>query len=195
MILSLKELWDTNIDDYCIAGVQDTVNVETKESITVKKEAQYFNAGILLINLKRWRELNAEATFLKFIDKFEGNVTHHDQGVINGNFGDKCLRLPLKYNFMTIHFFMNREQILKYFSEVADYYSCEEINCAKDDVAIYHFTPSFTSRPWVKGCAHPRKDLYIKYKKLTPWKDDKLIKNNEKWYVRLINWRYRRLPF
>lgn len=190
---SLKKLWSTNIEDYYFAGVQDSVNSNTKTAIGITTDKRYFNAGILLINLDLWRKNSFEKQFINFIDERNGNVIHHDQGVINGVLGKNALRLPLENNLMTIHYFMNRKKILKFFNEEADFYSESEIGEAINHPVIYHFTPSFTSRPWIKGCKHPKKNLYFEYLNLTPWKGMKPLKDNSKWYIKLINWRYRTL--
>jgi hypothetical protein len=43
----------------------------------------------------------------------------------------------------------------------------------------------------VKGCAHPEKRKYWDVVAKTPWKEAKPIRDNSKWYVKMINWRYR----
>lgn len=156
---------------------------------------KYFNAGLLLIDLDKWRKINAEQGCLTFIAQHQGRVTHHDQGVLNGLFHQDVSILPLKYNVMTIHYIMSRAKILKYFGEESPFYSEEEIAQAKTHPVVLHYTPSFTSRPWVKTCRHPLKSLYWDAVGKTPWAGAQPIRDTSKWYVRLIDWRYRMLPF
>lgn len=188
---SIKKLMDIDIADYYIGAVQDAVNDETKNSVGLQSNKPYYNAGMLLINLKKWREDNLSERFLSFIDEHQGSVTHHDQGVINGVLKDKILKLPLKYNVMTIHYIFNRKQIMKYYRESTEFYSQEEIKIAKNNPIILHYTPSFTVRPWVRGCKHPKKGVYWLYLNKTPWKNVKRQKNGEKWYIRVTNFLYR----
>lgn len=176
-----------------MAAVQDSVSPRTKEAVGLSSKTKYFNAGLLFINLIEWRRQNMGIRCLEFITAHNGNVTHHDQGTLNGVLNGEFLELPLRYNLMTIHYFFNRAQVLEYFKEEADFYSEKEIVEAKKRPVVIHYTPSFTSRPWCKNCKHPLKFLYWKYIEETPWKGSKMQKSNEKWYIKLINWKYRHL--
>lgn len=191
---SLRNFWYIDIEKYYFAGIQDTVNENTKLAVDIDKYDTYYNAGVLLINLKKWRNDNVEQKFIDFINKKNGSVIHHDQGVINSVLGNQALKVPLKYNVMTIHYFLNRKKLLEFFSEKAEFYSEQEILEAKSNPVILHFTPSFTTRPWVKNCKHPKKSLYYKYLNNSPWRDLELLNCKDKWYISLINWRYRNIP-
>lgn len=192
---SLKTLWNTNLQGNILGAVQDSVSDETKAAVGLHPENRYFNAGLLLIDLNSWRNAEAESACMNFIEDHGGIVRHHDQGVLNGLFGEHTLFLPLRCNLMTIHYMFSRGQILKYFGENAAFFEETEISAAKEKPAILHYTPSFTSRPWVKGCRHPLKQLYWDNLSHTPWAGAKPQKNTAKWHVRLAEWRYRTLPF
>ena len=187
----IDELWNRDMRGCTIAAVQDTVSRETKESIGAHCGEKYFNAGLLLIDLNKWRSTDVEQACLDFIAQHQGSVTHHDQGVLNGLFHQDVSILPLKYNVMTIHYIMSCAKILKYFHEESPFYSEEEIAQAKAHPVVLHYTPSFTSRPWVRTCHHPLKKLYWDAVEKTPWAGAQPINDTSKWYVRLINWRYR----
>lgn len=191
----LNELWNFDMEGRVLAAVQDTVNDATKNSVGLKTSEQYFNSGVLLIDLEKWRLIGAEEMCMQFISKRNGSVTHHDQGVLNGLFHNDVSFLPLKYNVMTIHYIMSRVGILNYFHEESPFYSEKEITQAKVHPTVLHYTPSFTSRPWVKTCRHPLKKLYWDAVAKTPWVGARPIRDTSKWYVKLINWRYRRLRF
>ena len=192
---SLRELWNTDLNGKIIGAVQDTVGTNAKEQVDLSASEKYFNAGMLLVDLDAWRERNIGAECLTFLERHNGQVYHHDQGVLNGVLCNEKYILPMRYNTITIHYFFNMRQIRKFYSETADFYSVEEIEKAKKNPVIIHFTPSFTSRPWVKGCRHPLKKRFWDAVDHTPWKGMVPLKNQEKWYVRLINWRYRVLPY
>ena len=191
---SLNELWNEDINDFYVAGVCDTVPSKTKQAISLNNTDFYINAGMLLINLKKWRKDSLEKKLLNFIDERNGNVIHHDQGVINGVIKNKKI-LPLRYNLMTSYLMMNREDIIKFYKVEDSFYSQEQIDEAIKNPVYIHYTPGFTTRPWVKGCRHPYVNLYWKYLKLTPWEDFKPIKNNEKFHVKMVNWIYLNFPF
>lgn len=192
---SLQRLWNTDLRGCALGAVQDTISNTTKAAVGLAPEEQYFNAGMLLIDLAKWREQNIGSKCLSFIQERNGSVVHHDQGVLNGVLRNQWFRLPLCDNLMTIHFIFNRERILDYYGENAVFYLDNEIVNAKEHPVVLHYTPSFTSRPWCQDCKHPRKALYWENLNKTPWKGAKPEKSKDKWYVKLINWRYRNLPF
>lgn len=192
---SLMALWNADLQGKVLGAVQDDISDSTKAAVGLLPQDPYFNAGLLLVNLVEWRAQGMGEACLDFIHRHEGMVIHHDQGVLNGVLKDKWYRLPVECNLMTIHYMFNLEQIQRYYGDHAVFYTTEEIEKAKQKPVILHYTPSFTSRPWVKGCAHPEAQKYWAAVKKTPWKGAKPEAEHSKWYVRLINWRYRKLPY
>lgn len=192
---SLMTLWNTDLQEKVLGAVQDDIGDSTKAAVGLVSQDPYFNSGLLLINLTEWRVQNIGEACLEFIQNHEGNVIHHDQGVLNGVLKDKWFRLPVECNLMTIHYLFNLDQIQRYYGDHAVFYTAEELKHAKQNPVILHYTPSFTSRPWVRGCAHPQAWKYWEALRYTPWRDAKPEKDRSKWYVKLINWRYRNLPF
>lgn len=192
---SLFDLWNTDLEGNVLAAVQDAVNDEIKGSVGVLPEQQYFNSGLLLIDFEEWNRQNIGEKCFDFIKEKNGSVTHHDQGVLNGVLINNWKRVALKYNLMTIHYVFNLKQIEKYYQDHSVFYTEDEIEKAKTKPAIIHYTPSFTTRPWIGNCKHPLKQYYWDAVSHTPWKDAKPQSDTSKWYVRLINWRYRNKVF
>lgn len=194
IVNSLKELWNSDISEYYIAGVSDTVSKNTKEKINLSEHSAYINAGMLLINLKKWREDDIEKRFIEFIALFNGQVFHHDQGTINGVLYQNILLLHPKYNAMSTFFTMNRHDILTYYG-LSDYYSESKLNEAINNPVYVHFTPAFVNRPWIKGCKHPLASLYKKYLEMTPWKGTSFYKDNRKLVEKMVAFLYNNFPF
>ena len=192
---SLYDLWHYDLDNKVLAAVQDSIPDRVKNAVEVPATKFYFNAGLLLINLHRWREDGIEQQCLNYIAEKEGSVLHHDQGVLNHVLQDCWHKLPLKYNVMTINYILNRKRILNYYGEHASFYELEEIESAKKNPVIIHYTPSFTSHPWEKNCAHPLKYLYWSFLEKTPWQGAKVMPNLQSWKVKFINWLYRNISF
>lgn len=192
---SLQNLWNTDLQGCILGAVQDSIGDSTKNAVGLLPKEPYFNSGMLLIDLAKWRNLDIGTKCVRFIAEKNGSVVHHDQGVLNGVLKNQWFRLPLYANLMTIHFIFNRRRVMDYFGEHSEFYSENEIMDAKEHPVIMHYTPSFTSRPWCKDCKHPRRALYWENLNKTPWKGAKPEKSKDKWYVKLINWRYRNIPF
>ena len=93
---SLYELWNLDIEDCYVAGVQDIVPNKYKDMIGMSESDKYINSGVLLINLRLWRKITIEDKFLKFIELHNGEVPHHDQGIINGVCKGKISILNMK---------------------------------------------------------------------------------------------------
>lgn len=186
---SVKELWETNIEGYDIAGVLDTVSKQNKINVGLKPTDPYVNAGMLLINLKQWRDVGMEEQMMSFINKYNGKVSYHDQGTING----VCLKKKIihpKFNAMTPIFVLTRKQIME-FHKLDGYYSDLELKEAKVNPVFCHLTPYFTDRPWVKGNHHPLTKLYKSYQIQTPWSEVQFTKPSktlEPWVKELFHY-------
>ena len=192
---TLEDLWKTDLCGNILGAVQDTIPSKTKASVGLISHQPYFNAGVLLIDLNRWRDRVIGQKCLEFIESHDGRVSHHDQGVVNGVLMGQWMRLPMKYNVMSIHYMMSQTKIRDYYKDKAVFYDSYEIEEAIKKPTILHFTPSFTSHPWEKHCCHPLRDCYKQVLDDTPWRNFPLVKDNNPWYVRLLNFRYRFLPF
>lgn len=188
----LADLWNTDMHGYVISAVQDYQSDVPKLRIGLQPSDAYFNAGMLLVDLKAWRDQSYEEKCLKFIEDHEGNVFHHDQGVLNGVFRGIWYRLPINYNLMTLYYFIEPRKIKAFCKENSPIgYLDSEIIEAKAHPSILHFTPSLTTRPWVKTCKHPLRKLYWNYVAYTPWAGVSCEKDKSRWYVKMLNWYYR----
>lgn len=165
---NLYPLWSTVFDDAQIGGVQDTVDSYFLDVIGLDRSLRYINAGILMINLKAWRDEGLQEKFIQVIEKFGGNVPHHDQGTINAVCGDKRKIVPLRYNVTANLYSFSAQTIRKiYFLE--EYYSQDELTAALEKPAIVHFTTGLLGRPWEEKSTHPQKQAFWDTAAKTPW--------------------------
>lgn len=180
----LQELWNIDISDYAVGVVPDGDEGDPLKYNQMKYPLRlgYFNSGVLLINLKYWREHNCMDEFLNFIVDHPERINFHDQDVLNCVFCERKMQLPFKFNTQTSFFYSPTSQKL-------DYYRYEnEIVTAVADPYVLHFC--FVPKPWIKECLHPMKQEFFKYLAMTKWKDyqvksgltsrDKLRKIGEK---------------
>lgn len=191
---TLYDLWNLDINEYYVAGVCDTVSDNTKLRIKMDLHSPYLNAGMLLINLKKWREEGVERKFIEFIASNNGQVFHHDQGTINGVLKEKFLILHPKYNAMTTFFTMSKNEIIQYYG-LKDYYSEVELLEAKKKPVFIHYTPAFVNRPWIKGCKHPLAARYHEYLEMSPWKGRRLEEDKRRVGEKFVALLYNNLPF
>lgn len=158
--VDIHELFDMPLENNLVAGVEDTMYPHLKTDIGLKQDARYINAGVLLINLELWRKEGIQQRFIEFINKFNGQVPHLDQGVINGVLKSRIKFLPLKYNVQSPVYAFHKYDRMLAFHEMSQYYPQEEFIQAKKKPAIIHYTSFFTGRPWEKGCIHPLRLYY-----------------------------------
>jgi len=170
----LTDLWETEIDKFGVGGVFDIMPIWKKKRNNLS-ENYYVNAGILLINLKYWRESNAEQKFFEIIKDKSYYFQNCDQDIINIAFKKSIKIIDLKYN-LTTHYldFKNYCQYYKICKKInSNYYSAEQFNTALAIPSIIHYAGR---RPWFSNYYCPRKNDYIKYLKLSPWHNEALEK-------------------
>lgn len=106
----ISELWDMNIDKFAMAAALNTSKgglngcdrltydcpFEHEDDIS---NYGYYNSGLLVCNLKKWRELNFLKKALKLMCKYNSKITSHDQTILNFVFRGQILTLPREWNF------------------------------------------------------------------------------------------------
>lgn len=94
----IKQLWAHDISDYYLATVEDKYSALMTCQAGLSDDDTYFNSGVMVMNLKKFREDNLEE---KIFNKLhEADNRYSDQDVLNDICRDKVLFLPLKYNLM-----------------------------------------------------------------------------------------------
>lgn len=190
---SLNKLWSIDINKYFVAGVQDNPAKYAVDIIGMDDNDRYLNSGVLLINLKKFREFNVEEKMLKFIEDYLGKVPHHDQGVINGVCKGKILIIDPKYNSMPQFWQFNTKQIKKLYN-IKNYYNQRQVDEAVNNPVIIHYINKFYGRPWFEKCDHPMKELYLNYLIESPW-TLRLEKVNIDYKVAIRKFIYKYFPF
>lgn len=132
----IAELYDISVDDYYAAAIKDMLTYES-DHLKYLKIDDYFNSGVMLLNLKALRENNASEELWDY----KRNQTKHDfmdQDAFNMIFNRKVLFLSPKFNLIT-------ECQKKYSnSEIASFYGVTEDNLT-NPVIIHMAGPD---KPW-----------------------------------------------
>lgn len=169
----LQELWDLDMGKNILAGVSDCMNIKKySKQFQMTDDMIYCNAGMFLVDLKKWREQKIENKIIHRIHKQNGNVFFFEQTLMNWACGGKIYALSAEYNCYTLFWAFSYKDLIKW-RRPLNFYAEQEVETAKKSPKIIHFTRNFymLSRPWVKGCDHPITAEYIRYKKMTPWQD------------------------
>ena len=163
---SLLPMWNIDIRQYAVAACPDSSEpiIEINNYLNLHPWSGYFNAGVLLINLKYWRDNNVTDSFLSFIEEHGNILKCQDQGVMNYILNERKLMLPIKYNLVgALLCTMPQSFHQKYQNQLVE---------AINDPVIVHFTHN---KPWFIGCRHPYRNLFYKYQLQTLWKDTPLL--------------------
>lgn len=152
------KLWKTDIDDYSLAAVEDPKSNRQK-TLFLPGDALYFNSGVMLINLKRWRDNNIGNKAHDFIRKHPDLMLLHDQDALNAVLYGDWLPLHPKWNLQTIMFGLNHSE---------SSFSCQELHEAITNPSIIHFTTS--SKPWDYMNEHPYAEEYRSILQQTEWR-------------------------
>lgn len=194
---SLQSLFETNLTGYLVAGVQDTVSSKLRMDVGLDYDEKYINSGVLLINLKQWREESIESKFIECIKSFNGDVPHNDQGIINAVCHHRTLIIDAKYNVQDAMQLYSGPQIEQIF-DIPKYYEDTTLIDAKKRPVIIHYTEANFGRPWFIDSNHPFRREYLKYREElkaywpVPHKKTKLKKRINRRAKQLI---YKFFPF
>lgn len=104
---SLKTLWNFDVSDVFFSMSHDVFNLYAMPSKKSENGMNYIygNSGVLLINLKKWREESFTQKFLEnitILDKAHG-LGYPDQDVLNYTVNEKKLLLPARFNYLIMH--------------------------------------------------------------------------------------------
>ena len=194
VVKSLKELYDTDIEDYYLAATDDLQSKFCKEKIGIKENSPYFNCGVLLLNLKKMRKDKVTEGIKKTIKDGKSKFMYEVQDEMNFFYEGKVKILPPKYNFTTAICLFSYKDMLRY-RWPSTCCTEEEFNEAKKDPVIVHFTKNqiIQSRPWVKDCTHPYKNYYLDVMSNTCISDMQLWNSDIKIVNRIVNFIYSKI--
>lgn len=186
---SLKELWDMDMEGAWVMSADDCRGEKYRDNIGISRDSIYTNNGLMVIDLKAWKDNNVEKLFIEFIKKYNGDITYMDQGVLNGVLQPihKVKLLPISYNAQTACYDLGFDGLQACRKPVWAY-SKEEFNKGIENPIIVHFTTCFMSgtRPWFEKDKHPYREEFIRYRSMTKWKDFPLWNNSTKLLKKLM---------
>ena len=144
----IKELFDTDIENYYIGAIPEVFNHHHKERLEIFGDNYYFNAGVLLINSKKWREDNIEEKLFTYALNPEREIVFQDQDILNEVLKYNIKYLPLKWNL----------QHDALFTEESYLYHKTERNEAIKAPKLIHYTHKL--KPWNPKCTNKYRTLY-----------------------------------
>jgi lipopolysaccharide biosynthesis glycosyltransferase len=167
----IDPLWNLDIEAFSHAAAIAAGMDDYPEKIGLPQESLYFNAGLLLINLKAWRELQIFKRGCELIQQNSDRITWWDQDVLNILLHKHWLPLDLTWNAQP---FISEAEFQNNFELQAKYEQFHS-STAITDPAIVHYVGGGSAKPWHFYCNHPFKDDYRNFLKTTPWRNTPLL--------------------
>jgi lipopolysaccharide biosynthesis glycosyltransferase len=159
VVADIAPLWHTDLDGALLGSVDIPGSERGVIVLGLRPEDGYFNAGVLVIDLKQWRHTRALDTVLDYVRTYPDRLANVDQDALNACFHNRRKRLEYEWNVIRPFF---REPLALPLSR-------SEIELVRREARIIHFNGG--SKPWSYFSDHPRKDEYDKYLRMTEWRD------------------------
>jgi hypothetical protein len=127
------------------------------------------NAGVLLLNLTRWRQENLAQRLIGYIEAHSDTLTFHDQDAINAVLHASIRVLARRWNVQAQMYRLRRHVY-------PDAYAAIKHACSR--AAIVHYAGP--EKPWRFRMSVARRHLYFQYLRKTQWHGARL--QGSAWY-------------
>jgi lipopolysaccharide biosynthesis glycosyltransferase len=157
----LKPLWDTELGGGLLAAVVNPtypfMPLPYPQKYLGLEATEYFNSGVLLMNLGLMRQQGATAQLREFA-LAHPEIPCPDQDALNVVCRGNWLKLHPRWNIQSPVFDLKPEQLPYTAAHVAESLKAP---------AIIHYTGP--SKPWHYLCRHHHQKLYFQHAAATPW--------------------------
>lgn len=164
---NITDFYNMEMGHNYIAGVIENLPYYHREIVHLNEDEPYINGGMVLCNLKEWKNTCFEK---KAVDRMKDTSMNlnYDQGILNELCKNKTIVVEPKYNALAEVFqFASREKIMKRYN-FNKYYTQNEINEAIEHPVIIHFTHFLYGKPLSYKCTHPYADYFRKIVRESP---------------------------
>ena len=156
VIGSLKALYETDMTGFALGGVVQH-NTISRPELGIYERYQYFNAGVLLINIPEWKKQQVFEKSLNFISEYPHKLKWMDQDVLNAVLVNNFKKLAICYNIRH--------------NDIPDDLPPRQFNNFLADKVVIHYTSS--NKPWRAMGRNRLRFLYHQYLKLSPRSNEK----------------------
>jgi lipopolysaccharide biosynthesis glycosyltransferase len=150
VISSLLPLYQIDFDNMPVAAVYDNY-VKKQPLIGIHQEGQYFNSGVLLMNVPRWNDLQISEKTIEYLSNYPERILFVDQCALNAVLMNNWKKIDYKYNLL--------------YSYLPSQASMSEIKLFVKSKSILHYT---LHRPWNMLCQNRLRYLYYEYLQIYP---------------------------
>lgn len=164
----LAELWSTPLGGCVLGAVMDLCGPSGLSSRA--EPFNYFNAGVLLVDLEKWKGEQIGEKALACFNQNELPLKYLDQDALNHVISGDWVRLSPVWNLQPTAYAAVEKGYAHLQPVLVD------LRNAIRFPRIIHFIGSI--KPWHPQCVHPLQDLFLHFSRNTPWPID--LKNLRK---------------
>jgi lipopolysaccharide biosynthesis glycosyltransferase len=153
--VGLKNFWQCGQHLICVRPIPNY------QQLGLDPRAQYFNSGVLSVNLEYWRRQEISAQLLQCLRANEKHLICWDQYALNVVLHRRWGRLDLRWNQGT--------QVFRFPRASASPVDARTLRTLRISPWIVHFTTS--SKPWHYENRHPFRRRFFDVMDQTAWRD------------------------
>ena len=181
----IKELYDIPFEDNIIFAIKDPGgSIRRKKELGIPLEKHYFNAGVLLINCKKWKNEDISKKAIDYMVKNPEKIQYADQDGLNVILINKWKELNPTWNLITRLFYFKYLKLIR-----PPNYEKDNLSEITKKPKIIHYAGFI--KPWFLLDPCPYKSVYWKYLKETPWKDYNYPDRSLKGMLKRINYYFK----
>ena len=140
---SLLELYSMDLEGHPVAAVYDNY-VRIQPLIGIVQEGEYFNSGVLLMDIHKWNQQQVSERALDYLLTYPEKIVFVDQCALNAVLRNNWKKLDPCFNLM--------------YSLLPEGLSKRHLNDYLNKAVIIHFT---LQRPWQMLCRNRLRYLYF----------------------------------
>lgn len=99
----IAELYNVDLENYALGAAWDKsrvlYNTDTKEPLELSDNYKYFNAGILLMDVQKWRQEDIVKKLFEIQKKYADKILHVDETLLNKYFDGNYKIFDIAWNY------------------------------------------------------------------------------------------------
>jgi lipopolysaccharide biosynthesis glycosyltransferase len=159
---NLEELYNQNLNNRPLGAIKDIYENRAIKQFFYRGLKSYFNSGIILIDLNKWRKSEVTKKTLNLIFKYKKKLKYADQDILNYLFKNNWQLLDNKFNYQ----FLDKKD-----------FSIKKDKIPKNTIVLHYIS---NKKPWTYMYLSNTKKYYLKYLKISPWSNYKYPDKNWK---------------
>ena len=150
----ISEIWNFDLNDKILGAVEDPLSAKNMQRLGIEPTYIYFNAGLLLIDLEKWRKEKTQEKLCAALKEHQNKLRHQDQDLLNLVLCQDDCALPLRFNSQYFPYGYGNAKKQEYLSSLTN-------------PLVIHYI--MADKPWKCGSVVFRRRDYIAAFKNTPW--------------------------